>query len=218
VKSVNSQNDFDAALKAENAVIFIHFPWSEHSLRARRLVEKWEHELMSHSASSKFDVYLLDPDAHPYTWKWVAKNATLADDSENIGETLLWLCQGAVAGGLQNIMLAEIKSLSRMTDECFLHGKRPGLSTPSPEPPWFDTELLDILCCPETHQKLQLAPLPILEKLNQQIASGRLHNRAGRALDEKVPAGLVRADGKYLYPMRQNIPILLVDEAIPLTR
>ena len=61
--------------------------------------------------------------------------------------------------------------------------------------PPFDLELLNILCCPETHQKLQLAAPPILEKLNQQIAAGSLHNRAGRALDEKVAAGLVRADG-----------------------
>jgi uncharacterized protein YbaR (Trm112 family) len=27
---------------------------------------------------------------------------------------------------------------------------------------------------------------------------------------------LVRADGKFIYPIRQEIPIMLIDEAIPL--
>jgi uncharacterized protein YbaR (Trm112 family) len=33
---------------------------------------------------------------------------------------------------------------------------------------------------------------------------------------EEVKEGLVRADGKVLYPVRDDIPIMLVDEAIPL--
>jgi len=33
---------------------------------------------------------------------------------------------------------------------------------------------------------------------------------------ERIDAGLVRADGKFLYPIRHDIPIMLVDEAIPL--
>ena len=35
---------------------------------------------------------------------------------------------------------------------------------------------------------------------------------------EKLDAGLLRADGKFLYPVRHNIPVMLVDEAIPLAR
>ncbi len=218
MKLINSQTDFESALKAENTVIFIHFPRSEQSLRARQLVEQWEHELSSQSPHPNFAIHLLAPDAHPYTWKWVAKHAAPADDSSHTDGILLWLRNGTVVAGLQNFADTEIKILTRMTDDCFLRGKSPGLSSPLPEIPPFDLELLDILCCPETHQKLQLAAPPILERLNQQVATGRLHNRAGRVLDEKVTAALVRADGKYLYPMHQNIPILLVDEAIPLLR
>ncbi len=81
---------------------------------------------------------------------------------------------------------------------------------------YFDVELLNILCCPETHQKLTLAESPVLGKLNQQIAASQLQNRAGQTVREKLDGGLVRADGKYLYPIRQNIPVMLVDEAIPL--
>ena len=80
----------------------------------------------------------------------------------------------------------------------------------------IDAELLRILCCPETHQTLSLAEAAFLEKLNESIAAGRCRNRAGQTVQEKIDGGLLRADGKYLYPIRQDIPILLIDEAIPL--
>ncbi len=80
----------------------------------------------------------------------------------------------------------------------------------------MDVELLKILCCPETHQGLQVAGPALVEKLNQQIAEGNLKNRAGVTVKEKVDGGLIRADGKFLYPIRQEIPVMLMDEAIPL--
>jgi uncharacterized protein YbaR (Trm112 family) len=80
----------------------------------------------------------------------------------------------------------------------------------------IDAELLKILCCPETHQGLRVAELAVVEKLNQQIAAGTLKNRANQSVKEKIDGGLLRADGKFLYPIRQDIPVMLVDEAIPL--
>lgn len=80
----------------------------------------------------------------------------------------------------------------------------------------MDAELLKILCCPETHQQLHPVPSGLLEKINGQISSGRLKNRAGRIVREKLEDGLVRADGRYIYPMYQRIPMLLVDEALPI--
>jgi uncharacterized protein YbaR (Trm112 family) len=63
---------------------------------------------------------------------------------------------------------------------------------------------------------LALAEASVLDKVNQRMVAGRLQNRAGQAVQERIEDGLVRADGRYLYPMRRNIPVLLVDEAIPL--
>ena len=80
----------------------------------------------------------------------------------------------------------------------------------------IDPELLKILCCPETHQEVRLAEAAVIDKLNGQIAAGTLRNRAGQLVTEKVDSGLIRADGKILYPSRRNIPIMLVDEGIPL--
>ena len=79
----------------------------------------------------------------------------------------------------------------------------------------IDPELLKILCCPETHQDLRVAEPALVEKLNQRIAAGDLKNRAGQPVKEKIAEALVHSDGKFLYPIRDDIPVMLVEEAIP---
>ena len=80
-------------------------------------------------------------------------------------------------------------------------------------------ELLNILRCPETHQKLTLADDALLAQINDAIAAGKLRNRAAHPVSEKIDGGLVREDGKFLYPIRAKLPIMVIDEAIvlPLT-
>lgn len=80
-----------------------------------------------------------------------------------------------------------------------------------------DQQLLDILVCPETKQTLRQADAEVLRRLNEGIAQGKVENRGGRKLAEPVSAGLVREAGDMLYPVRDDIPIMLVDEAIPLS-
>lgn len=80
----------------------------------------------------------------------------------------------------------------------------------------IDKDLLQMLACPETHQALEEAPERTLKALNARIAAGGVRTKAGRAVTEPVQAGLVRKDGKVLYPIQDKIPILLVDESIPL--
>lgn len=80
----------------------------------------------------------------------------------------------------------------------------------------IDPDLLKIICCPETHQPIAMAEPSVIEQLNQQIAAGQLKNRAGQPVKEKIDGGLVREDKKFLYPVRGNIPVMLIDEAIPL--
>jgi uncharacterized protein len=80
----------------------------------------------------------------------------------------------------------------------------------------MEAELLKILCCPETRQEVRSAEPAVVDRLNGQIAAGTLKNRAGQLVQEKLEGGLIRADGKFLYPIRHNIPVMLVDEGIPL--
>lgn len=80
----------------------------------------------------------------------------------------------------------------------------------------MNLDLLKILCCPETRQPVRLAEPALLEELNRQITAGTLRNRAGKLVTEKIDGGLVRGDGKFLYPIRQSIPVMLIEEAIPI--
>ena len=80
----------------------------------------------------------------------------------------------------------------------------------------ISNELLSILCCPETKQELTVADAPLIEKINQKIASGLLKTRGGEAVTQPIDGGLIRADKQFLYAIRSDIPIMLIDEAIPL--
>jgi len=77
-------------------------------------------------------------------------------------------------------------------------------------------KLLNLLCCPESHQPLSEVDPALVESLNARIVAGELRNRAGHPVTDKIEGGLVREDRKYLYPIRGTIPVLLIDEAIPL--
>ena len=80
----------------------------------------------------------------------------------------------------------------------------------------MDPELLKILCCPETHQPLTPADPRVVQRLNEQIDAGQCRNRAGQIVTRRCDGGLIREDGKFLYPICHRIPILLINEAIPL--
>lgn len=80
----------------------------------------------------------------------------------------------------------------------------------------INQELLDILVCPESRQSLTLAGAEELAGINQRIAKGELVNRAGAVVTQEIDGALVREDRQFFYPIRDEIPIMLIDEAIRL--
>ena len=80
----------------------------------------------------------------------------------------------------------------------------------------IDAELLRILVCPEDKTPVTMADDALIAQVNEAIAAGKVKNRGGDVVEETVDGGLVREDRKYLYPIREDIPVMLVDEAIPL--
>ena len=79
-----------------------------------------------------------------------------------------------------------------------------------------DKDLLAILCCPETKQTVTLADDQLIQKVNGAIERGTLKNKAQKPVTEKLDGGLIRSDNKILYPVREDIPVMLIDEGIPL--
>ena len=77
-------------------------------------------------------------------------------------------------------------------------------------------ELLKILCCPESKQNLELSDEILLKEINQGIRSKTVKNRVGNTIMKEVQLLLVREDKKYAYRVQDDIPIMLIDEAIPL--
>jgi uncharacterized protein YbaR (Trm112 family) len=63
----------------------------------------------------------------------------------------------------------------------------------------IDPELLALLRCPETKQPLRVATAEELARVN-------------------LPAGLIREDGRVIYPIRDGIPVLLLEDAVTVPR
>ncbi len=75
---------------------------------------------------------------------------------------------------------------------------------------------LELVVCPQNRMRLRVADAPLIEHVNRAIAAGHAANAAGRSVERAIEEGLLREDGRVLYPVVDEIPILLADEAIAL--
>lgn len=80
----------------------------------------------------------------------------------------------------------------------------------------LDQSLLKILACPETKQSVSLADADFLSKINSAINAGTVMNKAQQKVAQPLEAALIREDGKCCYPVREDIPVMLIEEAIEL--
>ncbi len=79
----------------------------------------------------------------------------------------------------------------------------------------LNASILPLLRCPASRQPLTLASPAELEMLNAAISAGEVRNSAGRPVTERADELLVAVDRSCAYLVRDGIPILFPEEAVP---
>ena len=77
-----------------------------------------------------------------------------------------------------------------------------------------DRKLLDILCCPVTKQQVFPLTKQQLTTINQAIAAGNVVSVDGGTVNNPLEEGLVTENKNRVYPIEQDIPVMLEDESI----
>jgi uncharacterized protein YbaR (Trm112 family) len=77
-----------------------------------------------------------------------------------------------------------------------------------------DGKLLEILCCPISKVPLNRLEPSRLETLNQSISKGLVQFVRGEEVTERIKEALITEDGKVIYPVVNDIPLLLEENGI----
>ena len=81
-----------------------------------------------------------------------------------------------------------------------------------------DRKLLEILCCPVSKTPLTVLAQEKLDKLNSAISNGEALYVDGAKVKDPLSEGLITEDGKVIYPVQDDIPILLEEKGIGTTQ
>ncbi|REJ81843.1 MAG: Trm112 family protein [Acidobacteria bacterium] len=74
-----------------------------------------------------------------------------------------------------------------------------------------DRELLDLLVCPKSHGELELVELP--RELCARLVERYREHFQGET--PEVERGLLCRESQLLYPIVSDIPVMLIEEALP---
>ncbi|MDQ3288038.1 MAG: Trm112 family protein [Pseudomonadota bacterium] len=78
----------------------------------------------------------------------------------------------------------------------------------------MDRKLLDLLVCPVTRQPLEQLDQRLLAALNEAIGQGGILRGDGSARAAPLQQALITRDRTRVYPVDDDIPVLLAEEAI----
>ncbi|HJL92838.1 MAG TPA: Trm112 family protein [Woeseiaceae bacterium] len=77
-------------------------------------------------------------------------------------------------------------------------------------------ELLSIICCPITKQSLSFVTRDKLDELNKAINKGLIKTNEGNIQNKNITDALITDNGMILYPIKDDIPVLLENKSIHL--
>jgi len=78
----------------------------------------------------------------------------------------------------------------------------------------MDPSLLNIICCPVTRGKLSIATPEQLALINAEIANRTLKKLDGSTAEKPQSKALINATKTLLYPVEEDIPVLLESKAV----
>lgn len=81
----------------------------------------------------------------------------------------------------------------------------------------MESNLLDILVCPKSKNKLSVASQEILTKVNSLIEEKKCKNIGGEIISSAFTEGLFEPKTKIFYPYMENIPVLVYEKGIHLS-
>ena len=81
-----------------------------------------------------------------------------------------------------------------------------------------DGKLLDILCCPVSKTPLTRLSASRLKKLNKAISDGGVQTVRGETVDQPLREALVTEDSKVIYPVIDDIPMMLEERGSGITQ
>lgn len=81
-----------------------------------------------------------------------------------------------------------------------------------------DGKLLEILCCPVSKVALNRLDHSRLEKLNRAITNGEVQTVKGEKVSTTLKEALITEDGRVIYPVVDDIPVLLEEKGIGTTQ
>jgi uncharacterized protein YbaR (Trm112 family) len=81
-----------------------------------------------------------------------------------------------------------------------------------------DGKLLEILCCPVSKTPLTRLSANRLKVLNKAIADGDVQTVRGETVDRPLREALITEDSRVIYPVIDDIPILLEERGIGCTQ
>lgn len=77
-----------------------------------------------------------------------------------------------------------------------------------------DGKLLEILCCPVSKTPLTILGQDKLDKLNKAITDGEALFIDSEKVTAPLQEGLITEDGKVIYAVQDDIPVLLEEKGI----